>query len=171
MSGPELEPTSLQVAPPGTKMVWRQLDGSKIERGIIGPVEPDLLAHYLWEGRPSSMYFFCIGCAGDDVQFDHAEYESLFPLEVGRSVSFRRTVEQWSWTNAIAVTGTERLSLDFGDVDTFLLVSETQGLDNPFHARNDIWYAPSVGWNVQFRYQDSRGVSYGWRAVEFIGPH
>jgi len=44
-------------------------------------------------------------------------------------------------------------------------------LNNPFHARNDIWYAPSIGWNVQFRYQDSRGESYGWRAVEFIPPH
>jgi len=171
MSDVDLEPAPLRIAQSGTRMVWRQLDGNKTERGIIGPIEPDLLAHYLWEGRPSCMYFFCIGCAGDDVQFDHGIYESLFPLEVGRSVTFRRTVEQWSWTNVIAVTGTERLTLEFGEVDTYLVVSETQGLNNPFHARNDIWYAPSIGWNVQFRYQDSRGESYGWRAVEFIPPH
>ena len=136
MSDPDLEAAPLHVARSGTRMVWRQLEGSKMERGIIGPMEPDLLAHYLWEGRPSSMYFFCIGCAGDDVEFDHAEYESLFPLEVGKSVTFPRTIEHWSWTNAIAVSGTERLRLDFGEVDTYVIVSETRGLNNPFHARN-----------------------------------
>lgn len=107
----------------------------------------------------------------DNVRFDHAAYESLFPLEVGKSVSFERTVDQWSLTNTIAVTGAERLNLDFGDVETYVLVCETQGLNNPFHARNDIWYAPSIGWNAQFRYEDSSGESYGWQAVEFIPPH
>lgn len=171
MSDIDLEPSPLRIAPPGTRMVWRRLDGFKTERGVIGSVESDLLAHYLWEGRPSSMYFFCIGCAGEQVCFDHAAYEGLFPLEVGKSVNFRRTVGELSWTNEIAVTGTEQLDLDFGEVDTYLLACETRGLNNPFHARNDIWYAPSIGWNVQFRYQDSRGESYGWQAVEFIPPH
>lgn len=48
--------------------------------------------------------------------------------------------------------------------------SETWGLDNPFHARNRIWFAPAIGWNVQFQYQDSRGVSYAWQAIEFKPP-
>jgi len=171
MSDIDLEPAPLRIAQSGTRMVWRQLDGNKTERGIIGPMEPDLLAHYLWEGKPGSMYFFCIGCAGDDVQFDHAAYESLFPLEIGKSVTFQRTINQWTLTNTIAVAGAERLNLEFGKVDTYVLACETEGLNNPFHARNDIWYAPSIGWNVQFRYQDNRGESYGWQAVEFIPPH
>ena len=171
MSDPDLQPAALRVAPPGTRMVWRRMDGRAIERGVIGPVEPDRLAHYLWEGRPNTMYFFCIGCAGDDVCFDHAAYERLFPLEVGKSVTFDRKVGQLEWTNRIAVTSTERLRLDFGEVDTFVLACETRGRNNPFHARNDIWYAPSVGWNVQFLYEDSRGQSYGWQAIEFIPPH
>ena len=152
-------------------MVWRRLDGYAIEHGVIGPVESDLLAHYQWEGEPCSMYFFCIRCAGDEVFFDHATYESLFPLEVGKSVEFRRSIGQWEWVNRINVIDTERLSLDFGEVDTFVLACETQGQNNPFHVKNDIWYAPSIGWNVQFRYQDSRGESYGWQAIEFIPPH
>ena len=171
MSEAVLEPAPLRVAPPGTRMVWRRLDGRAVERGVIGAMAPDRLAHYTWEGRPSSMYFFCIGCAGDEVCFDRAAYERLFPLEVGKSVSFRRTVGQWEWTNRIAVTGTERLALDFGDVDTFVVACETRGHNNPFDARNDIWYAPDVGWNVQFRYRDSRGQAYAWQAVAFIAPH
>ena len=152
-------------------MVWRRLDGYAIEHGVIGPVESDLLVHYQWEGEPCSMYFFCIRCAGDEVSFDHATYESLFPLEVGKSVAFRRRIGQWEWINRINVIDTERLNLDFGEVDTFVLACETQGQNNPFHVKNDIWYAPSIGWNVQFRYQDSRGESYGWQAIEFIPPH
>lgn len=167
----ELDPAPLRIAPPGTRMIFRRLDGYKTEQGIIGPVETDLLAHYMWEGKPCSMYFFCIRCAGDDVRFDHATYESLFPLEVGKSVSFRRSVDQWEWNNRISVVGTERLSLEFGETDTYLLECETTGLNNPFHVRNDIWYAPSIGWNVQLRYQDSRGESYSWQAIEFIPPH
>jgi len=170
-NSPKLDPAPLHIAPPGTKMVWRRLDGYKTEQGIIGPVESDLLAHYQWEGESSCMYFFCIRCAGDDVCFDHHAYESLFPLEVGKSVTFRRSVEQWEWINRISVVGTERLSLDFGDVDTYLLECETTGQNNPFHVKNDIWYAPSIGWNVQFQYRDSRGESYGWQAIEFIPPH
>ena len=92
-------------------------------------------------------------------------------MEVGKSVSFRRSIEQWEWINRISVVGTERLSLDFGEVDTYLLTCETEGQNNPFHVRNDIWYAPSIGWNVQFRYRDSRGESYSWQAIEFIPPH
>ena len=168
---PILEPTLLRIAAPGTKMVWRRLDGYQTEQGIIGPVESDLLAHYSWEGQPRSMYFFGICCAGEDVVFDHAAYESLFPLKIGNTVSFARSVEQWRWLNRISVVGTERLSLKFGEVDTFLVACETEGQNNPFHVKNDIWYAPSIGWNVQFRYRDSRGESYSWQAVEFIPPH
>jgi hypothetical protein len=171
MSDIVLDPAPLHIAQTGTRMVWRQLAGSKTEQGVIGPVEPDLLVHYLWEGRSRSMYFFCIGCAGENVRFDHAAYESLFPLEVGKTVTFQRTVDQWTLTNTITVSGAERLSLDFGEVDTYVLLCETRGVNNPFHARNDIWYAPSIGWNVQFRYQESGGESYGWQAIEFIPPH
>ena len=169
--GPHLEPTPLRVAPPGTRMVWRKLDSRAIERGVIGPMEQDTLAHYQWEGEPRIMYFFCINCAGDEVCFDHAAYESLFPLEVGKTVTFPRRVEQWEWINRISVVTTEQLTLDFGEVDTVLISCETWGQNNPFHASNDIWYAPSVGWNVQFRYRNSRGESYSWQAVEFIPPH
>jgi hypothetical protein len=152
-------------------MVWRRLDGYGTESGVIGPLQPDLLALYQWEGQPRSMYFFGIRCAGDEVCFDHATYESLFPLEVGKVVSFTRSVEQWEWINRITVVATERLSLEFGEVDTFLVSCETEGQNNPFHVKNDIWYAPSIGWNVQFRYRDSRGEAYSWQAVEFIPPH
>lgn len=168
---PELEPAPLHIAAPGTRMVWRRLDGYKIEQGVIGEVDEDLLVHFRWEGESKSMFFFCVRCAGEEVHFDHAAYKALFPLQVGKSVTFRRSVEQWQWVNRISVVGTERLSLEFGEVDTFVLMCETQGQNNPFHVRNEIWYAPSIGWNVQFRYQDSRGDSYSWQAVEFIPPH
>jgi len=170
-NGPRLEPAPLRVAPPGTRMVWRRLDGYGTESGVIGALQPDLLALYQWEGQPRSMYFFGIRCAGDEVCFDHAAYESLFPLEVGKAVSFARSVEQWEWINRITVVATERLNLEFGEVDTFLVSCETEGQNNPFHVKNDIWYAPSIGWNVQFRYRDSRGEAYSWQAVEFIPPH
>ncbi|NIM27305.1 MAG: hypothetical protein GTO67_01825 [Gammaproteobacteria bacterium] len=169
--GPALEPAPLRPAAPGTRMVWRRLDGYATERGVIGSVDQDLLAHYQWEGQPRSMYFFCINCAGDEVSFDHAAYQRLFPLERGKSVTFRRSVGEWDWVNRISVIGTERLSLEFGEVDAYVIASATEGQNNPFHAENEIWYAPSIGWNVQFRYRNSLGEAYSWQAVEFIPPH
>lgn len=82
-----------------------------------------------------------------------------------------RRLDGCEFTNHVAVTGTERLTLAFGDVDTYVLECEVRGRNNPFHARNHIWYAPSIGWNVQFRYENSRGESYGWQAIEFLPPH
>ena len=169
--GPKLAPAPFRVAPPGTAMVWTRLDGFKTERGSIGRVEPDKLIHFVWEGEPRSMYLFGMRCLGPNTWFDHAAYERIFPLEVGKSVAFARTVSEWRWENRISVTGTERLTLAFGDVDTYVVVCETEGLNNPFHARNAIWHAPNVGWNVKFRYSDSRGQSYSWKAVKFIPPH
>ena len=97
-------------------MTWRRLDGYTTERGVIGPVETDLLAHYEWEGEPCSMYFFCIRCAGDEVRFDHAAYEGLFPLEVGKSVEFRRSIGQWEWINRIETLdeNMQRFAATFG---------------------------------------------------------
>ena len=171
LDSPHLDPAPLHIAPPGTKMIWRRLDGYATEQGTIGSMESDLLVRYQWEGEPCCMYFFGVRCAGDEVCFDHATYESLFPLEIGKSVTFRRSIEQWEWINRVSVLHTERLSLEFGEVDTYVLACETQGQNNPFHVKNNIWYAPSIGWNVQFRYRDSRGESYGWQAIEFIPPH
>jgi hypothetical protein len=166
---PELPPADFQIAAPGTTMIWGRLDGYKIERGCIGEVE-DLLVHYSWEGRPQRMYLFCVGCGSPDVDFDLAAYRAIFPLGVGKAVEFPRRLDQWHWNNRIEVVDTETLHLPLGAVDAYIIQSETRGLDNPFHARNRIWFAPAIGWNVRLQYQDSRGVSYAWQAIEFKPP-
>ncbi len=166
---PEMPPAEFRIAPPGTTMIWTRLDGYKTERGRIGEVE-DMLVHYSWEGQPRRIYLFCIRCGSPDVVFDLAAYKAIFPLEVGKAVEFPRRIDQWHWINRIAVVDTETLRLPFGSVDAYVIQSETRGLDNPFHARNRIWFAPGIGWNVRFQYEDSRGVSYAWQAIEFKPP-
>jgi len=168
---PDLPPAEFRIAPPGTTMIWTRLDGYKTEHGRIGEAE-DMLVHYSWEDRPQQTYLFCIGCDPPYADFDLAAYKAIFPLEVevGKAVEFPRRVDQWHWTNRIAVVGTETLQLPFGAVDAFIIESETRGLDNPFHARNRVWFAPGIGWNVRFQYQDSRGVSYAWQALVFKPP-
>ncbi len=166
---PELPPADFRIAAPGTTMIWGRLDAYKVERGCIDEVE-DLLVHYSWEGRPQRIYLFCIGCESPDVDFDLAAYRAIFPLRVGKAVEFPRRVDQWHWSNRIEVVDTETLHLPLGAVDAYVIQSETRGLDNPFHARNRIWFAPGIGWNVRFQYQDSRDVSYAWQAIEFKPP-
>jgi len=166
---PVLPPAPFRVAPEGTVMIWTRLDGFKTERGRIGATEGKLV-HFTWEGEPRKLYLFCIRCASDGVTFDRDAYAAIFPLHTGKSVEFARRIGQWRWVNRIAVVGTERLSLPFGEVDTYVVLSETRGVNNPFHARNKIWFAPSIGWNVRFEYSDSRGVSYAWQAIQFQPP-
>ena len=151
-------------------MIWTRLDGFKTERGRVGKVE-DMLVHFTWEGEQKRLYLFCIRCASPQAHFDRQAYQRIFPLEVGKSVEFPRRIDRWNWVNRIAVVATERLRLPFGEVDTYVVLSETRGLDNPFHARNRIWFAPSIGWSVRFDYNDSRGVSYAWQAIQFIAPN
>jgi hypothetical protein len=158
-----------RIAAPGTTMTWKRLDGYKTETGRIGEVE-DMLVHYSWEGQDQRTYLFCIGCESSSTDFDLDAYKELFPLEVGKAVEFPRRIEEWHWINRITVVDTETLQLPLGEVNTYIIQSETRGLDNPFHARNRIWFAPDIGWNVQFQYQDSRGVSYAWQAVAFTPP-
>jgi hypothetical protein len=165
----DMPAAEFRIAAPGTTMTWRRLDGYKTESGRIGEVH-DMRVHFTWEGQPRQTYLFCIGCDSPDVDFDVNAYKALFPLAVGKSVEFPRRIEQWHWVNHIEVVDTEVLELPLGTVDTFVVQSETRGLDNPFHARNRIWFAPGVGWNVQFQYQDSRGISYAWQAIEFQAP-
>ena len=169
-SGPKLEPAPFNVAPPGTLMSWTRLDAKATGQGRIGRAEGKLL-HYTWEGKPQRMYLFCIRCAGSDVSFDEGAYDALFPLETGKSVAFERRVGEWHWTNRIHVIDTECLKLAFGEVNTYVVLSDTHGLNNPFNARSTMWYAPSIGWNVKFEYSDSRGDAYSWQAVEFRRPH
>jgi len=164
-----MPPAEFRVAPPGTTMTWKRLDGYKTEHGRIGEAD-GMLVHFSWEGRQQQTYLFCIGCEASNADFDLEAYKELFPLEIGKAVEFSRRMEQWHWINRIAVVGTEMLQLPLGAVNTYVIQSETRGLDNPFHARNRIWFAPDIGWNVQFQYQDSRGVSYAWQAVEFKPP-
>ncbi len=99
-----------------------------------------------------------------------APYTAIFPLEVGKAVEFPRRIDRSHWTNCITVVDTETLRLPLDTVDAYVIQSETRGLDNPFHARNRIWFAPDIGWNVRFQYQDSRDVSYSWQAIEFKPP-
>lgn len=166
---PDLAPAPFRVAPEGTVMTWTRLDGYKTERGRVGEVEGTLV-HFTWEGKPKRLYLFCIRCGSPEVRFDRAAYRAIFPLEVGKSVEFPRSIDGWNWINRITVVATERLRLAFGEVDTYVVESETRGLDNPFHARNRIWFAPRIGWNVRFDYHDSRGVSYAWQAIQFVLP-
>ena len=166
---PELPPAEFRIAAPGTTMTWKRLDGYELQRGRIGEVD-DLLVHYSWEGRAMRIYLFCIGCESPDANFDLAAYRAIFPLHVGKAVAFPRSLDQWHWSNRIEVVDTETLQLPSGPVDTYVIQSETRGLDNPFHARNRIWFAPGIGWNVRLQYQDSRGVSYAWQAMEFTPP-
>lgn len=168
--GPKLQPAPFKVAAPGTKMVWTRIDGDETECGRIGHADGKLV-HYTWAGKPQYMYLFCIHCAGPEVRFNHDRYAAIFPLETGKSVTFSRRVDQWRWINRIQVIGTERLSLPFAKLDTYVVLSETKGENNPFDATNTMWYAPSIGWNVKFVYRDTRGLSYSWKAVEFQLAH
>ncbi len=163
--GPELAPAPFEPAEPGTRMAWQEIEGSGAGESVIGRADGYEL-HWQWEGEPRSGYLFCSFCGS--TRFDEQAYGALWPLEVGKSVSFWRNKDGSRWQDEIEVIGTDSYELPGGPVPVYVVRWSSQAYSHRWSGETTTLYAPSVGWSVRFEHADNEGRSWAWR-LESVG--
>jgi len=85
-------------------------------------------------------------------QIDKASVEAIWPLEVGKTVTFLEQADKDAWCHTLTVQREETVSLQAGNFSTIVIEDrfrsiggEQGGLD----VLRTFWYAPSVNWVVK----------------------
>jgi hypothetical protein len=164
---PPLEPAPFRALPEGTFMVWENMDSGKKVQGVVGRTQ-GLIVSWIWEGRSfSSFAHICMDCVAAGVPPDGGVLAQLFPLQVGKAVSFTRRWAGQAWRDRIEVVATERVTVPAGTFDTFVLLRVSEQVNNDWRAEQRTWYAPELGWVVKFEGYNNTGAGERWRAVSF----
>lgn len=163
----DLEPAPFKALPEGTFMVWENLDTGKRVQGIVGRTH-GLIVSWIWEGRNfSSFAHICMDCVAAGVPPDGGVLGQLFPLQVGKAVSFNRRWAGEAWHDRIEVQATERVTVPAGTFDTFVLLRVSEQIGGEWRAEQRTWYAPELGWVVKFEGYNNQGAGERWQAVSF----
>lgn len=164
---PTLEPAAFKALPEGTFMVWENMDSGKQVQGVVGRTD-GLIVSWIWEGRSfSSFAHICMDCVAAGVPPDGGVLGQLFPLQVGKAVSFTRRWAGEAWRDRIEVSGTERVTVPAGTFDTFVLLRVSEQVNSDWRAEQRTWYAPDLGWVVKFEGYNNKGAGERWQAVSF----
>lgn len=110
-------------------------------------------------------------------QFDRAVAESIWPLKVGKSVSFNMSGNgangsPGEWQETITVVRQEELTTATGQFRTVVVETREQSLTGPFQAVATRWYAPDVGFIVKYRreVEQGNGNAGAWTANMVVEP-
>ncbi len=148
-------------------MVWENMDTGKRVESVVGRTVGKIVS-WIWEGKTfSSWGHVCIDCVAAGVAPDGGVLGLLYPLEVGKTVSFTRNWGGQSWTDRITVAGTERVEVPAGTFDTFVLLRQSEQVGSDWRAEQRNWFAPELGWVVRFEGFNNRGSGERWQAVRF----
>lgn len=159
-----LAPAAFDPPKPGTIIVGHRADGS-LEKTRVLAVQGHTVT-LLEDGQRVTRYPFCYGCA-DPLHgtVEMARYASLWPLEVGKSVTFqsRRTGDGAVRVHIVTVARSRTVQTEFGPFDAFVVKEEVRGAgENRWHGTRTQWYAPKLHWAVKSTWQSSDGQSGSW---------
>jgi hypothetical protein len=102
----------------------------------------------------------------------------LFPLKVGNKVVFDQTSvgNPNAWRHTVEVVGTEKITVDGKDYDTFVVNDLAEGLDpsqGGFARKRSVWYAPALGWLLRMREEQLGGAPErmnSWEIAKIVPP-
>ncbi len=150
-----LAPAKFLTTKPGTTLIWEDVKEGERNAIMIAPRTGNEIHYYTESGELQDDYLLCWFCAG--TEFDQSEYAKLWPLKVGNSVKFIRSAENKTkqWVNKVRVVGTERITLPFGEVDTYVIETKSwkRGADR-WYGTAEYWFAPALGWVVKTKSSD-----------------
>lgn len=100
-------------------------------------------------------------------QFPVNVVESIWPLEVGKSVSFDlagmgASGATGSWTETIEVLRHEEIATDAGRFQTIVVETRERSRNGNFSSVKTQWYAPAVGFIVRSNYRVELGSGRPW---------
>jgi len=164
---PSLPPSNYELADPGTVFVWRDLmTGEVVEEHVKEHSGRHMESNF---GSRRSFAYVPNPWA-DNENTNEADIEPLFPLEVGRKVTFYRQPPAGRTFDTVEVVRTETLSLPFGTVDTYVIQTTSKLVSGNWLGRATVWYAPSVRWQVQWLIRDNDGDNRRRQVIEIRKP-
>ncbi len=148
-------------------MVWENMDTGERVESVVGRTNGKIVS-WIWAGRNfASWGHICMDCVAAGVPPDGGILGTLYPLEVGKGVKFKRNWGGLAWQDTITVTKVERIEVPAGRFDTYVLLRESEQIGGDFGAEQLVWYAPELGWVVRFYGFNNRGVGQRWQVIEF----
>jgi hypothetical protein len=164
---PSLPPSNYELAEAGTVFVWRDLNSGEIkEEHVRQSVGRMMEANF--DGRRSFAYV--PDPWADDENTEEADIEPLFPLEVGKEVTFHRQPRAGRAVDTVKVVRTETLVLPIGTVDTYVVETTSKIASAGWVGNATCWYAPSIRWQVQWVIEDNKGDNRRRQLIEVKGP-
>jgi len=152
--GPQLPPSGYELAEAGTVFVWRDLDTGETDRELVFQGVGRLMQSH-FKGR--RRFAYVPDPWADNENANEADVEPLFPLEVGKKVTFYREPALGRTSDTVEVVRTETLSLPIGEVDTYVIETTSKQVSGPWVGTATVWYAPSVRWQVRWIITDTAG--------------
>lgn len=120
---------------------------------------------------------FLVPGDADSKQFDVAVAESIWPLEVGKSVTLNmsgiaRSGSDSAWQETITVVRQEEITTEAGRFQTVVVETRERSLAGSFQSRTTRWYAPEVGFVVKYRREIERGSGRprSWTVARIVPP-
>jgi len=162
-----LPSTEYVLLPEGATVIWRDLiNGKKIEERVEHT--EGLLVRSRIDGERSFAYLPDPWSDNENTRQD--DIASLFPLVVGKKVTFSRHERAGLAHDTVEVVRAERLGLPLGKVDTFVIQTKSEIASAGWTGEATFWYAPSLKWYVQLSIKDSDGDQRRRQVVEIKGP-
>jgi hypothetical protein len=166
-SAPTLPPSNYELADEGTVFVWRDLNSGETVEERVGKHSGRMMESRYGTRRSFS---YVPDPWADNENTDPAGIEPLFPLEVGKKVSFERRPGIGLTKDTVEVLRTETLTLPFGSVDTYVIATESRAVMANWVGKATVWYAPSLRWQVQWVIADNDGDNRRRQVIEVRNP-
>jgi hypothetical protein len=151
---PQLPPSNYELAAEDTVFVWRDLDSGKVTKEYVKKHEGRLMQSNFGSRRS---FAYVPDPWADNENTNEADIEPLFPLEVGKKVTFNRQPRAGRTQDSVEVVRTETLTLPFGPVDTYVIETTSKVLSGSWVGKATVWYAPSLRWQVRWEITDNVG--------------
>ncbi len=142
------------ISPPGTRVYtttggWYEVD---FVDGMVVRTVNERLDVGIWTGlcdRRSST---------SATKLDERSADALWPLELGKSVSYEVESGERRWSKSLRVAKREKITLPAGTFDTWVIEDNEKGISHDSQSVFQCWYAPEVGFVVRRRHEVKGGT-------------
>ena len=168
-AAPKLPPAAFKVAPPGTTIVWKNLNSGEVATTVVQAADGYTVKRMV-DGKEYSRYGFFAKWPRTISEEQRRKFDQIWPLETGKSVSYERSANDKRWHDEVTVVRTETVTVGAGTFDAYVVEWESRGLSHSWSGRCLRWYSPELGWNVKTECADSATGPQRWEMVRLSPP-
>lgn len=162
-----LSPSEYELAPQGTTVTWRNLLTGESMTENVESAEGLMMRSHLGNHRS---FAYLPDPWADNENTRQDSIAPLFPLDVGKKVSFTRHPSSGTARDTVEVLRTERLTLPIGKIDTYVIHTRSEIAADNWVGESTFWYAPALDWYVQMVIKSTDGDDRERQVIAFTKP-